>query len=131
MSECQIDVRYVGPGIENDVAIITFEGDIETLPGNQRGVIDAPSQTTIFLHCHGASFVAEKPLVWISHEGQQPPHIEVLMGGPEEVKLLVGEVKEKEVAKFVVNLDTEDGALTSKDPTIVTDPVVLPPVREG
>ena len=127
MEQCKVDVHYIGPGIDNDVAIITFEGDIETLPGNQRGVIEAPPESTIKMHCHDASFVKDRPVVWLSHEGECPHWIEEHHESPYELKLILGKLEEKDVAKFVVNLETEEGPLTSKDPTIVSDPVNMPP----
>jgi hypothetical protein len=127
MKNCNVNVWYVRPGILEEVAVITFDGDIETLPGEQRGVIEAAPETLICMQAHDAVFVADKPLVWKSHEGSLPSWIEVRLDSPRELKLIVGDIAEREVAKFVVNLETEDGVFTSKDPTVVNDPVNMPP----
>ena len=127
MNNCNINIRYIRPALQEDVAVITFDGDIETLPGEQRGVIDAPPETKICMQAHDGSFVADKPVIWIGDEGKQPPWIEVRLDGARELKLMVGDVEQREVAKFLVNLETEDGLFTSKDPTIVSDPVNQPP----
>jgi hypothetical protein len=128
MNNCTVGVHYVGPGIEgNDLAIITFDGDIDTLGGNQRGLITGPPGTVIVLHCHNAKFVDDEPLVWVSHEGKQPPFIEMRHESPIELKLIVGGLEEKELSKFLVHLEVDGERFTSKDPTIVSDPTNLPP----
>lgn len=129
MNNCNINVSYIGPGIREEVAIVTFEGDIQTLEGGQRGIIDAHPETLICMQAHDATFVADRPVIWKSHEGKLPPWIEVRLDGARELKLILGNVAEREVAKFVVNLETEDGVFASKDPTVVNDPVNMPPVE--
>jgi hypothetical protein len=46
---------------------------------------------------------------------------------PHELKLIIGDLEDKEISKFLVNIKTDDGEFTSKDPTIVSDPTNLPP----